>query len=134
MVGVLILTHGPLADELLAAATMINGGGNPNVQAVSLEWDTPPEEALAILRAACEQVDGEDGVLILTDMYGGTPHNVARQLASPGRVEVVTGVNLPMVLRLCCSDQRPRDLPSLAEWISAKGQRSITRTLAGAAK
>lgn len=134
MVGVLILTHGPLADELLAAATTINGGRNPNVQAVSLEWDTPPEKALAILRTACERIDGEEGVLILTDMYGGTPHNVARQLASPGRVEVVTGVNLPMVLRLCCSDQRDRDLSSLAEWISAKGQSSITRTLAGAGK
>lgn len=128
MVGVLILTHGPLADELLDAATTISGARSDNVHALSLAWDTSPDEALEIVRAASQRIATEQGVLILTDMYGGTPHNVARRLSQPGRVEVVTGVNLPMVVRLCCSDRRERQLPALAEWISAKGRASICRT------
>lgn len=128
MVGVLILTHGPLAEELLAAATTISGVESDNVHALSLAWDISAEEALEIVRAASERVATDEGLLILTDMYGGTPHNVARRLAVPGSLEVVTGVNLPMVLRLCCSDRRERELPGLAEWISAKGRSSIGRS------
>ena len=65
------------------------------------------------------------GLLILTDMYGGTPFNVARGLVEPGRVEIVTGVNLPMVLRLACFDPDTPDLGEAAEWIRGKGLQSI---------
>lgn len=127
MVGVLILTHGPLAAEFLEAATTINGAEAVGVQALCLDWDIEPEQALEAVRRACEETAGEDGLLILTDVYGGTPHNVARQLADPGSIELVSGVNLPMVIRLCCrSDERP--LGELVEWISSKGRASISHS------
>ena len=128
MASVLILSHGPLADQLLQTASTINGEEAPDVAALSLSWDDGPEEALEKTRQACEKLDTTDGLLILTDMYGGTPHNIARQLAEPGRVEVVTGANLPMVLRLCCRSRDERSLGELTDWIMQKGHSSICRT------
>ena len=128
MVGVLILTHGPLADELLEAAATVHGLEASGMQALCLDWDVSPEEAIATLRRACDQAAGSGGLLILTDMYGGTPHNVARQLTEAGSLEVVTGVNLPMVVRLCCRNRDERPLAELVEWIVAKGRASICRS------
>lgn len=128
MASVLILSHGPLADELLTAASTINGAIAPDVAALCLDWDDQPEEAMDKAQRACAELGENGGLLILTDMYGGTPHNIARRLAEPGRVEVVTGVNLPMVLRLCCRSGDERSLAELTEWITDKGKTSICRT------
>lgn len=128
MVGVLILTHGPMAGELLEAATTIKGSAAEGVRALCLDWDAQPEVAAEALRQACDEAAGDDGLLILTDMFGGTPHNVARQLTVPGSVELVSGVNLPMVVRLCCRSREEGSLTELADWIIAKGQRSICRS------
>ena len=128
MASVLILSHGPLAQELLTAASTINGEVADDVAALCLDWDDEPEEAMGKTRQACEGLGGNGGVLILTDMFGGTPHNIARRLAEPGRVEVVTGVNLPMVLRLCCRSRDERSLGDLTDWITDKGKTSICRT------
>ena len=95
MVGVLILTHGPLADELLAAATTINGDLPTGVHALCLDWDVEPDEALIELREIASEAAGDEGLVILTDIHGGTPHRLARKLVSPGTVELVSGVNLP---------------------------------------
>lgn len=70
------------------------------------------------------QLDAE-GLLILTDIYGGTPHNVALTLRQPGRVEVVSGVNLPMVVRLGCGADSNGSLEQTAEWIGSKARASI---------
>ena len=70
------------------------------------------------------RLDG-DGLLILTDIYGGTPNNVALTLRQPGRVEVVSGVNLPMVVRLGCGAESERSLEEIAEWIGSKARASI---------
>mgnify|MGYP001811749612 CR=1 FL=1 len=126
MVGTLILTHGGLARELLEAAEVINGPSE-GVRALCLDWDDSLDEAVEKTRAVCEEMLDEDGLLILTDMFGGTPHNVARALAEPGRIEVVTGANLPMVVRLCCRTGDELSVEKLATWISGKGQRSICR-------
>ncbi len=67
----------------------------------------------------------DDGLLILTDIYGGTPHNIALTLRRPGRVEVVSGVNLPMVVRLGCGADSEMSLEEMAEWIGAKARASI---------
>ena len=78
------------------------------MQALSLDWDAPRESLLDRLRGVIGKLDEGDGVLILTDLFGDTPSNLALGLIDTGRVEVVTGVNLPMVLRLACQGSRPQ--------------------------
>jgi PTS system mannose-specific IIA component len=125
MIGKLILTHGGLARELLAAAQIISGRLF-GFEALSLDWNDTFEEAKAKVRAAIDRLEDGEGVLILTDMYGGTPSNVAVTFLQPGRVEVLTGVNLPMVLRLACQQtEEPTNLEGMARWLQGKGQRSL---------
>ena len=125
MIGKLILTHGGLARELLAAAQIISGRLS-GFEALALDWNDTFDEAKAKVRAAIERLDEGQGVLVLTDMYGGTPTNVAVTFLQPGRVEVLTGVNLPMVLRLACQQaEEPVDLEQMAHWLQSKGQKSL---------
>jgi len=124
MIGKLILTHGGLARELLAAAQVISGRLN-GFEALSLDWNDSFDEARAKVRAALERLDTGQGVLILTDMYGGTPSNIAVTFLQEGKVEVLTGVNLPMVLRLACQAEEPQVLSDMARWLQSKGQRSL---------
>ncbi|MGH9361121.1 MAG: PTS sugar transporter subunit IIA [Thermoanaerobaculia bacterium] len=124
MIGTLILTHGGVARELLAAAHVIVGP-MPNFEALSLEWGDCFEDAQGKIREALARVDQGEGVLILTDMFGGTPCNLAVKFQRPGRVEVIGGVNLPMVLRLAGLDDNGMSLPEVARWLQVKGQRSI---------
>ena len=128
IVTTLIVTQGGLADELLAAARKIVGGECP-LAALSLDWEDSFEAARAKLLRAIDSlsVDG-DGLLILTDTYGGTPNNVALTLRQPGRIEVLSGVNLPMVLRLGCLRSEPgMTLEEMAEWIGERARASIRR-------
>lgn len=125
MIGTLILTHGGLARELLAAAREI-AGELDQFEAVSLEWGDGPEEARDKLREAIARVDTGDGVLILADTYGGTPCNVALSVQAAGKIEVISGVNLPMVMRLACQGNRKQTDPTAAaRWLQAKGRDSI---------
>ena len=124
MIGKLILTHGGLARELLSAAQVISGRLN-GFEALSLDWNDTFEEARAKVRAAIDRLDDGNGVLILTDMYGGTPSNVAVTFLQTGKVEILTGVNLPMVLRLACQMEEPKTLDEMARWLQSKGQRSL---------
>jgi PTS system mannose-specific IIA component len=129
MVQVLILSHGALAHALVDTAERIVGR-LADVQALSLDWDEPRETLLARLHDVIASIDEGDGVLILTDLFGDTPSNLALGLIEPGRVEVVTGVNLPMVLRLACQGSRPPTVAELACWIQAKGRQGIRLGLA----
>lgn len=124
MIGKLILTHGGTARELLAAAQTISGR-LPAFEALSLDWNDGVDEAKAQVKAAIERLDQGEGVLILTDMYGGTPCNVASSLHQPGKVEILTGVNLPMVLRLACHPCENGGLSQMARWLQEKSQRSL---------
>jgi PTS system mannose-specific IIA component len=124
MVGKLILTHGGLARELLAAAQVISGRQAP-FEALSLDWTAGFEEARATVREAIDRLDQGEGVLILTDMYGTTPCNIAMTFLEPGRIEVLTGVNLPMVLRLSCQAGEEGDLAQVARGLQIKAQRSF---------
>jgi PTS system mannose-specific IIA component len=124
MIGKLILTHGGLARELLAAANVISGPVS-EFEAVSLNWTDSFEEARAQVRAALDRLDQGHGVLILTDMFGGTPCNIAMTFLEAGKVEVLTGVNLPVVLRLACQAGEDGDLGELARSLQVRGQRSL---------
>src|SRR6266849_10218475 len=94
-----IVTHGHLAGELLAAAEMIIGPVS-HITAVSIGWHDDVDAARDEVQRAISRVSQEAGVLLLTDMFGGTPTNIASMFLEEGRVEVVTGVNLPMVIKL----------------------------------
>ncbi len=124
MYRILVLTHGDLGEVLLESARTIAGEA-PNVSALTLEWTDTFEQAHAKVKARLEELENDDGVLILTDMYGGTPFNVARSLVDSGRIEILTGVNLPMVLRLSCLESGPPGLEEAAGWILGKGQKAI---------
>lgn len=124
MIGKLILTHGGLARELLSAAQTISGR-LAGFEAISLDWNDGLEEAKAQIAAAIARLDEGQGVLILTDMYGGTPCNVATVFHQPGKVEILTGVNLPMVLRLACQSADGGNVSEVAHWLQVKAQRSL---------
>ncbi|HKV11568.1 MAG TPA: PTS sugar transporter subunit IIA [Thermoanaerobaculia bacterium] len=124
MIGKLILTHGGLARELLAAAQVISGRLSA-FEALSLDWSDGFDEARAQVRAAIERLDQGEGVLILTDMFGGTPCNIAMTFLQPGKIEVLTGVNLPMVLRLACQAGEDGNLAELARALQVRGQKSL---------
>jgi PTS system mannose-specific IIA component len=129
LIGVLLVTHGRLAAELLAAAQKI-AGDLPHFGALSLDWSEGLEEARRRIAGEIERIDEGEGVLVLTDMFGDTPSNAALALWRPGRVEIVSGVNLPMVVRLACSRSTRLPLAELARWLEVKGRRSIRRAAA----
>lgn len=124
MVGTLILSHGGLADELLKAGRTI-AGGLVGFEAVSLDWGESFERAQSKIRSSLDRLDEGDGVIILTDMFGGTPCNIALTFLEPGKVEIVTGVNLPMVVRLGCLGCREKPLAEVARWLRDKTRGSI---------
>ena len=131
-VGVVVVTHGQLATELVNAAEMIVGD-LPTFAAVSIGWHDDVEHAkeeigrgIARVRASMgEPVPGADppGVLVLTDMFGGTPANLAVTFVSP-QVEVITGVNLPMLIKLA-RPQRQTELLTLAREMREDGRNAI---------
>ncbi len=124
MVGVVIATHGRLADELIACAEAIVGK-LPRMRAVTLSAGVPIDEARDALAVAIHEVDEGDGVLVLTDMLGGTPANMALGFLED-RVDVVTGVNLPMLLKLSTCRSAGASLADLSRLIAAYGQKNIT--------
>jgi PTS system mannose-specific IIA component len=98
-----IVTHGHLAAELLAAAEMIIGPIS-HITAVSIGWHDDVDAAREEVQRAMTRVSQGAGVLLMTDMFGGTPTNIASMFLEEGSVEVVTGVNLPMVIKLASQD------------------------------
>jgi PTS system mannose-specific IIA component len=125
MIGKLILTHGGLARELLAAANVISGQLT-GFEALSLDWSEGFDDARSKVAAVLDRLDQGQGVLILTDMYGGTPCNIAMTFYQEGKVEILTGVNLPMVLRLACqADGEEGTVADLARRLQIKGQKSV---------
>jgi PTS system mannose-specific IIA component len=99
MIGVVVVTHGQLSTELVNAAEMIVGD-LPHFTAVSIGWHEDVNDARGDIALAVERVQAGDGVLILTDMFGGTPSNIGLTFLEKDRVEVLTGVNLPMLIKL----------------------------------
>ena len=118
-----IVTHGHLAGELLAAAEMIVGPIS-HIAAVSIGWHDDVDAARDEVQRAIARVSQGAGVLLLTDMFGGTPTNIASMFLEEGAVEVVTGVNLPMVIKLATQSAQ-RSLADLAHQICDLGREGI---------
>jgi mannose PTS system EIIA component len=123
-----IVTHGHLAGELLAAAEMIIGPIS-HIAAVSIGWHDDVDAAREEVQRAISRVSQQKGVLLLTDMFGGTPTNIASMFLEEGSVEVITGVNLPMVIKLASSNAEDT-LADIARKICDQGRQGIY--LAGA--
>ena len=118
-----IVTHGQFAIELLAAAEMIIGSV-AHVTAISIGWQDDVDAARDEVERAIARVSRGAGVLLLTDMFGGTPTNIASMFLSEGEVEVVTGVNLPMVIKLA-SLKAGIPLPEVASLVRKQGREAI---------
>ena len=118
-----IVTHGQLASELLAAAEMIVGAVK-HIAAVSIGWHDDVEAARDEVERAIKHVSEGSGVLLLTDMFGGTPTNITSMFLAEGEVEVVTGVNLPMVIKLA-SQGEAESLADVARRVRDQGREGI---------
>ncbi len=99
MVGILIVAHGSLGDSLIHCATHVMGGRPEQLLELGVTVRDDPVQVLPRALRLVRQLDSGDGVLVLTDVYGATPANVAARVLAPGRVEGVAGVNLPMLVR-----------------------------------
>jgi PTS system mannose-specific IIA component len=124
MIGALAVTHGQLAHELVAAAEMIVGEIS-HIQAVSIGWHDDVNDARREIERRIAEVEHGAGVLILTDMFGGTPSNIAFSFHEPGKVDVVTGVNLPMIIRIA-TQKEGETLDSMARGVRDQGRSSIS--------
>jgi PTS system mannose-specific IIA component len=123
MIGVVVVTHGQLATELLNAAEMIVGD-LPRFAAVSIGWHEDVQDAREEIATAMARVQGDEGVLLATDMFGGTPANLGITFLEPNKVEVVTGVNLPMLIK-AASLAECRDLTEAARQLREHGRNAI---------
>jgi mannose PTS system EIIA component len=123
MIGALVVTHGHLGQELVAAAEMIVGEIS-HIRAVSIGWHDDVNDARKDIEKRITEVESGSGVLILTDMFGGTPSNIAFSLHDPGKINVVTGVNLPMIIKIA-GQKEGESLESLARIVRDQGRSSI---------
>jgi len=124
VIGGLIVTHGQLAHELLKAAETIDGQMQ-GIEAVPLEWSDSVDQAREKIREALARIGANDGVIIFTDMFGGTPSNISLSFLEKNRVEILTGVNLPMIVKFGSLHQESDDVAAMAHVIREKGSKSI---------
>jgi PTS system mannose-specific IIA component len=123
MIGVVVVTHGQLAIELVNAAEMIVGD-LPQFTAVSIGWHDDVNDAREEIVQAIDRVRGDEGVLLLTDMFGGTPSNLGMTFLEKDRIEVITGVNLPMLIKLAALPPS-QDLLAVARQMRDDGRNAI---------
>jgi mannose PTS system EIIA component len=127
-IGGVIVSHGQVASELIAAAEAIVGDVG-HLAAVSIGWHDDAEMAKAEIERAIATVSDGSGVLVLTDMFGGTPTNIAAIFFKPNEVEIVTGVNLSMVIKLA-SPGKDLSLAELAQEVEEHGKEAIVKAAA----
>jgi len=123
MIGLVVVSHGRLAEELVSALEHVVGDQD-HVRAVCIGPDDDMEKRRDDIRSAAQAVDQGDGVILLTDMFGGTPSNLSISLLDKGRIEVVAGVNLPMLIKLS-EARRDQKLDEAAEIAQEAGRRYI---------
>ncbi len=123
-IGVVIVTHYRLGDEFLQALRLIVPDA-PEFRAVSIDPTQSVDEMRSQISAALDAADQGDGVLVLTDMFGGTPSNISLSFLDEHQVEVVTGLNLPMLIKLATL-RETKSLEDLAAFIKEYGQRNIS--------
>jgi PTS system mannose-specific IIA component len=123
MIGGIIVSHGKLAEELLNALTIILGE-IVNIEAISIGWYDDVEESKRKINQSLKRVDQKNGVLIFTDMFGGTPSNLSFSFLRDNTIEIITGVNLPMLIKFV-SLQRSNNLRDVAKRVVEQGKKNI---------
>jgi PTS system mannose-specific IIA component len=126
MVGILLITHGNLGPQFISTGKLIGLSSDEGLVALSIDPSESPEAAREKVAQSIKQVSRGDGVLILTDLFGGTPTNISLSFLEEGKVEVVTGLNLPMMIK-AVNARSDHDLPSLAKLASEAGKENIYR-------
>ena len=124
MIGVIVAAHGRLSEALLEAALLVVADVD-QVRAVGIVKSDDSHAIEARLREAVAALEGCQGILILTDMFGGSPSNIGLTLHQPGKVEVLTGANLPMVIRALQLSHKAIDLAAAAREVKDYGARAI---------
>jgi PTS system mannose-specific IIA component len=125
MVGIVIVTHSNLGSAIIDAAEFILGAGPEAVVAVSIDLKEDPEKLRKKIAKAIKSVNQNNGILILTDMFGGTPSNLSYSFLEEGTVEVLSGVNLPILIKAIDIRQK-MDLSKMAKNLEQFGKRSIS--------
>jgi PTS system mannose-specific IIA component len=123
MIGGLIVSHGKLAEELLNALTIIIGEA-VNIEAISIGWYDDVEESKKKISQSLKRIEQKNGVLIFTDMFGGTASNLSFSFLKDNHVEIITGVNLPMLIKFV-SLQRSNNLKEVAKKVYEQGRKNI---------
>jgi mannose PTS system EIIA component len=125
MIGILIVTHRQLGDALIDCVEFILGNRPDALSAISIDLRENAADLRTKIEKGIKAIRTEKGALILTDMFGGTPSNLSYSFLEDGRVEVISGVNLPMLLK-AVSDRKKKSLAELAEHLEGFGKKSIS--------
>ena len=125
MIGIVIVTHCKLGEALIEAAEFIIGSRPGSLESVSIDLNENAEKLRNKISQGIKKVNGQEGVLILTDMFGGTPSNLSYSFLEEGRIEVLSGVNLPILIQ-AASMRKKKKLDELAANLESFGKKSIS--------
>jgi PTS system mannose-specific IIA component len=125
MIGIVIVTHCQLGEALIGAAEFIMGSQPESLESVSIDLNESAEKLRNKISQGIKNVKGQEGVLILTDMFGGTPSNLSYSFLEEGRIEVLSGVNLPILIQ-AASIRNKMNLDELAANLESFGKKSIS--------
>lgn len=125
MIGIIVVTHNQLGDALIESAQFVLGRAPEALSAVSVCLKDDPEAMRKKIAAAIKNVNQKNGILLLTDMFGGTPSNLSYSFLDEGRIEVLSGVNLPILIKAINAREK-QALPDLVHTLEKYGKRSIS--------
>ncbi|MEW5910149.1 MAG: PTS fructose transporter subunit IIA [Thermodesulfobacteriota bacterium] len=125
MIGIVIVTHGHLGEALIDASAFILGNKPESTVSVSINLNENTDTLRSKIGKGIKSVDQKKGVLILTDMFGGSPSNLSYSFLEEGRIEVLSGVNLPIVIK-AAEARKTMDLNQLGTYLESFGKKSIT--------
>lgn len=125
MIGILVVTHNQLGDALIESAEFIIGGRPKALESISIDLNQNAESLRKKIADAIKKVDQKDGILILTDMFGGTPSNLSYSFLEEGRIEVLSGVNLPILIQ-AVNNRDKMNLADLGNNLEKFGKKSIS--------
>ena len=126
MIGIVIVTHAQLGEALIEAAEFILGQRPESIESISIDLSENAEKLRAKIVQGIKKVAGQNGVIILTDMFGGTPSNLSYSFLEEGRVEVLSGVNLPILIQAVNLRKKDIELGQLAADLEVFGKKSIS--------
>ena len=126
MIGIVIVTHSQLGDALIGAAEFIIGSRPEAMESVSIDLTENTDKLRSKIARGIKKVEGQEGILILTDMFGGTPSNLSYSFLEEGHIEVLSGVNLPILIQAASLRDKNMKIDELAAKLEVFGKKSIS--------